>query len=630
MQDFGNWPHTSGRKRKMKLPDPNQPAEEKEERPRIEGRLTGRFAHFLYAIIYGVVMMWFGGADFKHLYSPSPYHRLQADAILHGHLYVGNSIGQIGHDLAWHAGQVNQIWGLGVGLWLTPFEFAWRLLGGKWFPDRIPLGIALALLAGYAWSLGRLFATNAKRSTVGIGFVWLIVFCPSIWALNQGGRPVYEETSLYALLVSMGILIAVVRVAHFGLRRDYLICASLAALSALMRPTHGIYGLAGMVVSSAILMKQRRFKIIIFGNAIYVAGLMVLLITNWYRFGSPMEFGHRLTITGEIVVFMTRFGNPMRHATILQAGKELYSWLFLFHQLPVGISGTDQVVPWQAPYARWRDPYMTTFDPGWAIVVAAGFFGTVLWLGRKIFRRRAVDSLSWGPAEAVIIGTFVWASISAGALLAFYLYFPNLSARYIMDLAPGFTGFALLVWFWVSRRWPRIGLMVLSSWLGYGILTVQYRPSPLALLEQAEILTELPRATNKAFDGIHGKYDFLNHPGDSGLFGNGKGWKKEDGEARAIVMLAIDAPEFVEIVVGPGKYSRDDGLHHDAYRAAIDGHLIPVEKVNSEEGRTRVRFTVPEAIRRRAGEELLFLSFTSGYDMVDRESRRILYSVQWH
>lgn len=596
---------------------------------RVDSRVISRLTLFLYSVAYGAVMMWFGGADFKHLYAPSPYHRLQADAILHGHLYLGNSIGQIGNDLAWHAGQVNQIWGLGVGLWLTPFEFVWRLFGGKWFPDRIALGIAFALLCGYGWSLGRRLAAKVKPSTLGIGFVWLFVFCPSVWALNQGGRRVYEETSLYALLVSLGILVAVIRVACFGLRRDFLICACLAALSALVRPTHGVYGLAGMMVSSVILLKRRSFKTVIFGNALFVAGLMVLLITNWYRLGSPMEFGHRLTITGEVVVFMTRFGNPMRDATLPQAAKELYSWLFLNHHLLPGIPGQDQQIPWQAPYARWRDPYMTTFDPGWAIVSVAGFLGTVLWLGKRLAQRCPANRRHWPPRDQVIVGSFVWASISVGALLAFYLRFPNMSARYVFDFAPALTGFACLVWFWISKRLSWIGLIVMGSWIGYGILTIQARPSPLALLDQEEILTGLPSSTSRPFINIHGKYDLIDHPNKSGLFGNGRGWKMEDGEARAIVMLAIDAPEFVEIVVGPGKYSLDDGAHHDAYQAVIDGHPIPVEKVESEGGRTRVRFAVPDTIRHRAGDELLFLCFTSGYSMVDRESRRILYSVQW-
>lgn len=592
------------------------------------GRLMGNVAMVFYAVVYALVMMWFGGADFTHLYAPSPYHRLQADALLRGELSIGSSMGQIGHDLAWHSGQVNQIWGLGIGIWLAPFEFVWRLFGQQWFPDRIALGFAFALLGGYSWSLGRWFAEAARRKALGIGCVWLILLCPAVWAMNEGGRPVYEETSLYALLVSLGILIATARVACLGLRRDFFVCAVLAALSALVRPTHGIYGLSGMLVCSFLLLKRSSFcRSVLLGNALFVAGLACLLATNWLRFGSPMEFGHRLTITGESVVYMTRIGNPMREATAFQAGKELVSWLFLNHRLRAR-GDEEHRVPWQAPQARWRDPYMITFDPGWAIVVLAGFAGTLLWLLRKYQAGWRLDRAARTPGMAVIAGIFAWSSISMAGLLAFYLRFPNMSARYLMDFAPAFTGFALLLWFWISNRWPLCGLLGLSAWLGFGIMTVQLRPQSPPVLKRSEIPLELPRSTMNPFAGIHGSYDLTNHPSNTAILGNGAGWNSGTGEVKALVALAIDQPRFIEVTVGPGIY-KAGGSRQDVYRAVLDGKFIPLEKMERHGEALHLRFEVPQAIRRRAGDELLFLCFTKGYDKADRESRRVLYSVRW-
>lgn len=599
-----------------------------QDHSRFRGGLTSKLVLFLYALAYGVAMMWFGGADFKHLYAPSPYHRLQADAILHGHLWIGNSIGQVGHDLAWHAGQVNQIWGIGIGLWLTPFEIVWRFFDAKWFPDRVALGVAFALLARYSWSLGRSLAAILEQPVAGMGFVWLIIFCPSVWAMNQGGRPVYEETSLYALLVSLGILTAVVRVGCLGLRRDFFICATLAGLSALVRPTHGIYGLAGILVCSVMLLMRRRFfKTVILGNVVFVAGLLILPVTNQSRFGSPTEFGHRLTITGDSVVYMTRFGNPLHQASIFEAGKEIFSWLFLNHRLRK-TTDEEHLIHWQAPHARWRDPYMTTFDLGWALVTVAGFFGTLIWLWRKIHVGFKLSFFMGSPGSALLTGIFVWASISAGALVAFYLYFPNMSARYLLDFAPAFTGFALIVWMWISRRWQWIGLLALGVWLSYGILTVHIRPAPAALCTSAEISAELPRFTTTAFPDIQGGYNMTNHPRDMAFFGNGRGWNRENGKARAIVTVDLNAPQYVELIVGPGEYQKNVS-RHDVYRAIMGGHFLPVQRIHTEADRTSVRFAVPEAIRRRADYELLFLCFTKNYDKEDRESRRILYSVRW-
>ena len=42
-----------------------------------------------------------------------------------------------------------------------------------------------------------------------------------------------------------------------------------------------------------------------------------------------------------------------------------------------------------------------------------------------------------------------------------------------------------------------------------------------------------------------------------------------------------------------------------------------------------VRFEVPGAIRRRAGDEFLLLCFVKTFQPADRDSRRLLHSVQW-
>src|SRR5215470_7189681 len=70
------------------------------------------------AVAYAIGMLAAGGATWTRLYGPSPYHRLQADALLHGHLQIGDSIYNLDRSLAWYDGKIQQVWGLGVGLWL--------------------------------------------------------------------------------------------------------------------------------------------------------------------------------------------------------------------------------------------------------------------------------------------------------------------------------------------------------------------------------------------------------------------------------------------------------------------------------------------------------------------------------
>jgi hypothetical protein len=644
-----------------------------------------------YSVLYALAMLALGGATFTKLYAPSPYHRFQADALLKGHLYIGDSIEQIQHDLAWHDGEVNHVWGLGVGMWLVPFEALWRLCGQKWFPDRIALGVAFGLLAWYSGGTAWRLADRSKSPVLGIGFVWLILLCPAVWTLNQGGRLIYEETSLYACLVSLGILVATVRVACFGRASDFFICAVLAAMAPIVRPTHGIYGLAGMLVCSAILLSRRgpadsksaiqrsavesqsepdrdrspgrcspareesvgtetqaflsrsdccaqgtargpqngrhsrRFSLVL-GNIIFVAGLVFLALTNWLRFGSPLEFGHRLTATPGIIVYMTRIDNPMREAAVGEAAVELFGSLFLSNRLVEQRNAQREPTWWQAPHERWRDPYMTTYDLSWAVVCLAGFVGGVWWLGKQLRRGRRLRHMLRRPGLNLSFGTAVWAGMTTAGLCLFFLRLPVFSSRYLLDFAPAFVACALLVWLRFSH-W--VSLVVLAGWLGYELLTAQLRPAPTALLTRDEVQMELRPAVGKELGEYSGNYSVTNHPGQTEIAYNGYGWNKEHGEASHIVSLAIDRPEFVEMLVGPRLSNSGDHAVEDTYRAMIDNQFLPLREVREEGENIRVTFDVPERIRRRAGDELLFLCFSKSYEPQERASRRVLHSVRW-
>jgi hypothetical protein len=61
----------------------------------------------------------------------------------------------------------------------------------------------------------------------------------------------------------------------------------------------------------------------------------------------------------------------------------------------------------------------------------------------------------------------------------------------------------------------------------------------------------------------------------------------------------------------------------------IDNQFLPLREVRGEGENIRVTFDVPERIRRRAGDELLFLCFSESYEPQERTSRRVLHSVRW-
>jgi hypothetical protein len=593
------------------------------------GLTARRWPLLLYCLVCAVAMLVIGGADFSRLYAPSPYHRLQADALLRGQLHLAASLEQIGHDLAWHDGQVNQIWGLGVGLWLLPFEALWRLLGQKWFPDRIALGIAFALLAWYSGTAAWRLAERAKSPTLGIALVWLVTLCPALWTLNQGGRLIYEETTLYACLVSLGLLVAVVRVACFGERGDFYICAGLAALSALVRPTHGIYGLLAVLVCSAlVLARGGRWRPLLMCHGTFGAGLLALALTNWSRFGSPGEFGHRLSVTPGIIVFMTRIDNPMKDASFRQASQELCGWLFWLRDVRARGPG-ENFVAWQSPYERWRDPYMTTFSPAWAAIMFTTLIGAARWVWRTRRTKTGWCHFLTRPGPALVVAMLAWGGLSAVALAGFYLRFPNMSSRYLLDFAPAFIGLAAVFWLAMLRRMRWLGLFALAGWLGYEILSAQVRPAPVPVLTQKQISTELPRAEGRRLSEFGSAYSMTNHPGQTGIPYNGYGWDSETGLAGNIVIVAVDRPEFIEVRVGPRSGAGELPPRPDEFRAMIGAEFLPLREVHQSDGQTWVRFEVPEEVKSRAGKELLFLCFTKGFDSEDRESQRPLHSVQW-
>ncbi len=568
------------------------------------------------------------GAEFTKLYSPSPYHRLQADAFLNGHLYLADSIYKTRHDLAWHAGYVHQVWGLGVGMWLVPFEAIWRLFGQKWFPDRMALCVAFALIAFYAASTADRLRILYRNRRFGMGVAALIAFCPSIWALIRGPGLVYEETSLYACLVSLGILVALIRVACFGKRCDYLICAALSAMSPLVRPTHGIYGLLGIVVCSAILLVRRRmFATVVFGGVVFVAGLVLLAVTNWVRFGSIMEFGHRLTTTPGLIVFMTRIDNPMHDASAGDAAKELIGELFFLYHPRNNPKITTS--PWEASYARWRDPCVTTFDLSWAIICAAGIVGSTSWIAMKKGKSAVLQEFFSRPGTTLVFGVLVWAGISTVVLFRFYLYFPNLSARYLLDFAPAFTGFGILVWIFLSYFLHDAALGLLAAWLACEIASTESSVLPVPPQTRNEILTMLPAANGRKISDCMGSYASDNCPKETQIAYNGYGWDCKSEEAGSVVILAVDRPQFVELLVS----NRLDQITHpkrsDFYRAMIDAQFLNLRSVTQEGELLRVRFDVPESIQHHAGDELLFLCFSKGFDDEDRDSNRMLRSVRW-
>ena len=581
-----------------------------------------RFLLVLYAFAYGTIMLSLGRL---HAYEFSPYHRYQAEALLHGHLGLADSIYALQHGLVWHDGHVQHVWGLGIGLWLLPFEAVWRLFGSQPFPDRIALGLAFALLAFFSGGTG-LRLVRQGQSKTGMGLIWLVVLCPALWTLARNSQLVFEETVLYSTILSLGILVSLVRVAAFDSTRDYFLCCALGSFAIWVRPTHAVYGLAAVLLASLIVWNRRRsWKQVIAGISLWLAGLAILAWTNYVRFGSPTEFGHYLTVSTGTMMYLPRFANPYHQASLFESARELFGLLFLAR--PRGANAfADNLFPGQSPFTRWRRLDMTAFDLSYAILGLIAVMAALFWLWR--YRGKGKTIVSQQPQAILTISLLSWSSISTIGLAGFYLHYPIIASRYLLDFAPAFTGLVMLVWILVPARWSKFAWPLLSVLLVYEIASAKVAVQP-QLAPNSPMLLDLPQTHGTPLRVFNGTYTLNHHPIGTKIAGNGYGWEPETGYAAGVVSLAVDEPRYVELHVSKRRSFNSATAKKDAYQAQIDGVPLLLQIVVGESDGLKITFEIPPRIQTRQQNEILFLCFSDGYGFEDRDSERFLYSVRW-
>jgi hypothetical protein len=555
-------------------------------------------------------------------YEESPYHRYQADALLHGHFWLADSMHALQPGLVWHDGKVQHVWGLGIGLWLLPFEAIYHIFSNQPFPDRMALGLAFGLLAFYSAATGTRLIRQGQRRT-GLAMVWVIGMCPALWTLARADQLVFEETVLYSVILSLAILVSLIRVTIFNSRTDYLFCCFMASFAIWVRPTHAVYGV-GAILTASVWIGWNRHKLVmpLFGICSWAVSFAILAWTNTMRFGSPNEFGHHLTVTTGNMIYFTRFGNPCREATFFQAAKELFGLLFLAD--PQGaFAFSEDMFLGQSPVARWRRLDLSAFDLSYAVLIFVTVVAALFWLNRQ----RKEIAFWRKPKNALIFGLLAWSGFSTMALGWFYLYYPTIASRYLLDFAPAFVGFSLLAWILLPGRHVKIAAPVLVLWMFYEVISAKvpigdhHKQPPTGLV--------LPHSGGASVNEFHGLYTADNSPNRTDLVFNGDGWDANSGLASDVVSLAVDQPEFIELHLSGRRSSNGVAARNDTYQAQIDGVPLPQHEAVPEPEGLKIVFDIPQHIRARHTAEILFLCFSKGYDEADRNSERFLYSVRW-
>ena len=597
--------------------------------------IAGRRSLWLYLILALISLFnsaWLlneAGVTFTRSYAPTDYHRRQAAALLDGHFWLSRSIFDTQFDNCYVNGGVQQVWGLGVPMYLIPFELLGRAVGVSPFPDRIVLGILLAAFFFYCGTLLIALPQRGFTTVQAIGVVGLVWFSPPLMnLLVNGPQNVYEDASVYALITSLGVLIAMLRFIALGNMRDFWICCFLGGMSGLVRPTHAIYGLLGPAACCLILLRQRRFRDAAAPLSLVAAGLLFLAISNKIRFGALTEFGHKLTLTTADGEMTSRFVNPISFQSPWAAAKELGGALFFaLGDIRKMDSFGHNLFPGQTDCFRWRDFYVTAYDPTLLLLIMAGATVGITSLMRQLRQRR--EPSQHRPERdfhAMPLSLVAFGTISSAVISGFMLRYPGLCARYLYDLWPGFLALSLVAWIAALRYFPKRAALCLLLWLALQVHRMDCRLDHLDCRSAEEARLSLSKQAAPQIFRTSGFYD-ARHTPPNGLAQN---WGLNDGGGGYTLRLPIDKPDFVDLVVSERTVGKGTSDRADVFRARIANDELRLESATVDvNGSIRVHFAVPMGIRLQQNDQLLFLCFVALGDDIDQHSYRKVYSIRW-
>ena len=371
----------------------------------------------LTAVILSALMLYFTGLipEFGEWYSYDQSLRLQTEALMRGELALQPVPYGHRHDWAWGNG-IQQIWGLGVPLLQLPFEAAANLFGFFGFPDRLIFLTFYLLVTVIFWkSLNS--ATNPPlsdkeqliRRLQNTPILLFAMLNPAFITMMRAKFGPYEEVTAYGYLWAFMLLSLIYLFLNNPQRRLYLLICLLAGFSANIRPTTGAYGVMTFLIVF-YLAGQNRIRGRWAGLPLFLAGSLFLLMTNYLRFGNPIEFGHSLLLTGAPVIdYLLKFDNPLHWIPFTSSAFELLSALFF-----TDIS-KDSIL-WQSNVPRMRE---FNFEP-------YNFFTLILllasWLvvARGLVRAK-IKGLFENRGEPLMIGMgTIWSFCSF--LMLFYFY----------------------------------------------------------------------------------------------------------------------------------------------------------------------------------------------------------------
>ena len=337
--------------------------------------------------------------------------------------------------------------------------------------------------------------------------------------------------------------------------------------------------------------------------------LDLLALTNWERFGRPMEFGHALNFSDPVMVYSTRFDNPFKREPTGPAAKELVGALFGQIKFNQFRWYQPDIFPGQSTTPRWREFYFPNF--GWSIafiILCAWSWGVI---GLTDTKRIASGSALSGLSAA-------FSALPSVPLFAFYMHSPGLTSRYLLDFGAAFAVAAAGLWIRASsvaerrvrpslaKYWP---CLPLALWIGHEIWTAPVEPQHVSREPQVyrDEVSFLKRPMDPA-KLLPLEYKAGQNPAEYGIFGNGLGWDLQTGEAWPCVLLFVDAPESVTVEMSPRPGVRVTPEYIAAIRAKVGLEELTRRSLTTNDNVIRITFQGPLEPEYQQGVQTLFLA----------------------
>jgi hypothetical protein len=572
-------------------------------------------------------------------YSSHLVYRWETERMLGGQVALSLDPSGMDWDLAWGNGSVQQMFGLAVPLWRLPLEAIAKAIGQPAFPDRFAFLLALAGVTYFVTRFHFLFSSKIsnklKLPWPGYGLMPTIQFPPFL-ALCSSRFLAYEEVEAYGFLVSLLLLTWTAWLWFRPNSISFLGLAMASGLIAFLRPTLGVYGAASLAMASlSVWQSERNIKLIFLAGCLFLAGSGLLCWSNAQRFGSPIEFGHSLAINGMPQMgYATRFENPYHTEPLISAAKELFALLFLTRSLVMVDSYGPNLFAGQSHTFRWRELYFTTYDLAMFLMIAV----TYIWLARRAYyrlvRKEGFNNLSIPEVFAL------WSVFATVPLAYFYLRFPFISSRYLLDFAPAFSAaswvFFLLALNWFGNCWPRNKWMklwvvvILFGWWGYETMTIEptLGSRPLRWKQVAHRMvmdedrpqnTKLPLVYTNGFsiDSI-------------GIRFNGMGWNQKTGNTAACVVLFVENPECLTLDLAAADKAGMSASDYDRIQAKIGLEILKRKSITSTAEEATVKFYGPRKKQYQSGIQIASLAMMSPQELNRGDSKFRLLKVSWH